>query len=445
MKSHIKIAFFSALLFNTLAVIAAPIHYSNVIVFGDSLSDIGDMPESPEVISSSRGTIAQNIYVPISNPIEVSANGSYTVPLSNMTLPYPRLVRDYQNYQPALKLGTYSSEKQHRVYHSFNWPLFFVNEAYQYQLIDTPTITPWYLTQQKNVNYEERGQISVDYAFAGAVSENSCYDPVYQNKNLDCAAADIYHGQKTYRDGNTAFTSVEVPGFRKQVALFEDDQQKSTVVTDQNSLFLVMTGNNDLNKAMIAVNNMFNDPIEAIKELNYVFKGGVTKNIALGIQSLIDHGARHVVVIGSYDSGKTPYLMTNVWKGDPTISQRVRNTIESAVTATAVDYNVQLNLMIASLKRNNPGVDVRYFGIFSRMNRLHRQSNFSQSDTRYQACVTQLPTSELSAYIQGDALQCTRNINGSDGGHDYMFWNGTHMTAKANEYLADQLYNSLIH
>ncbi len=420
---------------------ASAAHYSNAIIFGDSLSDIGNMPESQDVVSPATGYEAENLYVPISNPIDVTTNPFYTPPLSTESLHYPTLVKDYQAYQPLLGLGAHSTQKAKRIYHSYNWPLFFVNEAYSHQLLDTPTITPWYLTQQSKPNAQEHGQVSVDYAFAGAVSENSCYDFTYHNGNPNCSSADIYSGQETYRTGQTQVTTVEVPGFQKQVTMFVNDQQKATVVTDANSLYVVMTGNNDLNKALISLANISKDPKDAIAALRNVYAGGIVQGIQGGIQTLISHGAHHVVVIGMYDPGKTPYLATDISKLIPKMTPLLKGVVQAVASSTSLDFNAQLQLMVASLRQKNPGIDIKYFDTFARLNTLHDQAMFSHDDTKYQACVDQLSENNLPSFVQGQGLSCVKNTGNAD--HSYMFWNMTHMTAKTNEYLADQLYKSL--
>ena len=62
---------------------ASAFAYSNVVVFGDSLSDIGNMPESYDVYDSDmKNALALNLYVPISNPV-ISQDGTsetYKVP-----------------------------------------------------------------------------------------------------------------------------------------------------------------------------------------------------------------------------------------------------------------------------------------------------------------------------------------------------------------------------
>ena len=417
-------------------------HYSNVIVFGDSLSDIGNLPESHEVISPELNAVSQNVYVPISNPVDTSLSPYYTPPMSSEQLPFPRLVMDYQSYQPELHLKQGDNVKMRRDLHSFNWPLFFVSEAYQHQLIDTPTITPWYLTQKLVPNVEEHGQISVDYAFAGAVSEDRCYNFEYQRPNSLCGAFDIYHRQQAYRMGDPDMAKVEVPGFRKQVSLFIGDKLTQRVVTDRNSLFVVLTGDNDLNKAMLAVAKLKTNPIAALAALKHVYMGGVAKDVSAGLQQLINSGARHIVVMGMYDPGKTPYIATNLWGDNSSVSKNTRQAIQDAVSATAVDYNVQLQMMVAKIKLAHPLLDIRYFDLFKRLNTLHDQVDFSQSDVKYKMCIAQLSTSKVSSFVQGQPLTCAKaSTYGLD--NDYMFWNGTHMTAKSNEYIADQLYKSL--
>lgn len=421
----------------------AATHFSNVIVFGDSLSDIGNMPESHYVMSPATGFEAENMYVPISNPVDTTGSPTYTPPMSTEVLSYPKLVKDYQNYQPALAVSQQNAQTMKRTMHSYNWPLFFVNQAYEHQLIDTPTITPWYLTQKPSPNGEERGQVSVVYAFAGAVSENTCYDFAYKNGNPNCAASDIYNGQEAYREGKTQVTTVEVPGFQKQVGLFLNDQHSGRVVTDGNTLYVVMTGNNDLNKALITLSQAGKDPQAAMQALRNVYAGGVVKGIESGIQNVIQGGAKHVVVVGMYDPGKTPYLATDISKLIPQLTPLMKGAIQMLASSTALDFDVQLQMMVADLQHKNPGVDIQYFDTFNRLNKLHDQMAFGQKATKFQACIDQFSQDNLSNFISGQPLSCVNQVTSTGEQQDYMFWNMTHMTAKTNEYLADQLYKKL--
>ncbi len=63
---------------------------SNVIVFGDSLSDIGNFPESETRLVPNTDKIAQHLYLPARNPVNLTHADHYTVPgLPEVVLSYP--------------------------------------------------------------------------------------------------------------------------------------------------------------------------------------------------------------------------------------------------------------------------------------------------------------------------------------------------------------------
>lgn len=76
----------------TLASATIP-SYSRMIVFGDSLSDIGNMPESPNLIEPSYHAIALNLYVPISNPSVNFWNGAHPTMYLNQVVANDLLIQ----------------------------------------------------------------------------------------------------------------------------------------------------------------------------------------------------------------------------------------------------------------------------------------------------------------------------------------------------------------
>ena len=226
----------------------ATLHYSRLIVFGDSLSDIGNMPVSPNLIEPAFHTIALNIYVPISNP---STNGNpknYTLVTSGKQYPFPAHA---PQPLPPLQVG---NQIISRNADSLGWPQFFSSRATSAQLLKSAEIWPWFWWKtHKNNN----PNISIDYAWAGAVTDNLCRDFSYQNPNKNCDAESILAGQAAYRatgfrepNGKT-INAVEVPGLGKQVQLFLVDSKQKPEIANPNTLYLVLIGGNDLNLALL--------------------------------------------------------------------------------------------------------------------------------------------------------------------------------------------------
>ena len=126
-----------------------------------------------------------------------------------------------------------------------------------------------------------------------------------------------------------------------------------------------------------------------------------------------------------------------MWKNNPKVNPVIHDAVTDAASATALDFNAQERIMVSNIKKEHPGLDIRFFGTFDKLNKLHQQQNFANKTTQYQMCVGQLANTDLEGFISSPVLACSTNQQ------DYMFWNGTHMTAKTNEYIADQLDKTL--
>ena len=214
---------------------AAFSHFNNMIVFGDSLSDIGNFPESshlwkdlskPKKINN---TVPQ-LYVPFSNPVDTRT--------SQFDFPWPILNNRYLMKQP--RIDHYASARRYR---SIGWPQFFLTiVAYQKQTNDT-LIAPSMLLQSRRIP----ATTSIDYAWGYALSGTGCANPYYQ-AIPHCDANSIMQARKNYVMHPTQknYQKITVPGLYKQVELFVQDMHQHKVAVNANTLYTFWIGGNDL-------------------------------------------------------------------------------------------------------------------------------------------------------------------------------------------------------
>ena len=73
------------------------------------------------------------------------------------------------------------------------------------------------------------------------------------------------------------------------------------------------------------------------------------------------------------------------------------------------------------------------------MDALHADPAFSNASTNYKMCEDSIQGQTVEDFTTSQQLECTSD----NETNNYMFWNGSHMTTKSNEYLADQLIDAV--
>lgn len=245
---------------------------SNMIVFGDSLSDVGNFPESPKAFWNSKApksvlNSVADFYVPFSNPVNTHG-------INPFNTPWPPLDDQY--------LATQASIDKHpgtRQYRSISWPQYFLSIAKEKKLIESAIISPSYLIHVRAM----AKTISFSYAWGYATSTNGCVNPKY--KPFDqCNNQTILTARKNYFDHPSAknYATIQIPGFIQQVQLFIQDYQKHKVAVDRNTLYTVWIGANDL---ISASNHLFHH-YNTLPMFSYVL-GSVSSHVLKGVEMLI--------------------------------------------------------------------------------------------------------------------------------------------------------------
>lgn len=233
-----------------LLSISASAHFSNMIVFGDSLSDIGNFPEPPQVYWDPQKpkTLLNAIpqfYVPFANPVDTTT--------SNIDhLPWPTLDNRYLSSQTEI-----SGEK--RRYRSIGWTQFFLKIAQYNNQTVNDIISPSSLLAQQALP----PQYSFNYAWGYATSLPECVNPHYEK--ITCTATSIDAARENYNHNPSMqnYLKLEIPGLSTQIHLFLQDLQQHKVSVDKNTIYTFWIGGNDLIVAGNALQKHFN-PFPAI-------------------------------------------------------------------------------------------------------------------------------------------------------------------------------------
>jgi phospholipase/lecithinase/hemolysin len=420
--------FLSSLSFASAPIASLQNHYDHVIIFGDSLSDIGNMPMSPALIEPSTHIIALNLYVPFSNPMAL--DGTYQVPLTDRFLDYP---------QPSPTLSPYMNVNGQvfaRNYKSLNWAQFFVHQAQQDGLVtDQQTLVPWIWWKQ----YSNQVR-SIDFAFAGATSQDNCRDFEYQHPNSDCNSDTVFNAQIPYRmagisqnkTSDNPITQVQVPGVDRQVALFLEAVKQHPDLSTPNTLYIIFVGGNDLNLALYNLSQ--HHYLDAFGALLH----GTSNNVSHAITLLQNQaGAKHIVVMNLFDMRLTPYLHTNLPMLDHLTPKQESHLLTLAHLSVSL-YNHQLKRLVMHLnalaQESADPSTVIYFDTYSALLRMSQSAEFNQPSTLYQMCLKTVGTTP--------DYYTAQNTCGHDK-ENYLFWNGAHPSIYVGEYVGYQLEQQL--
>ncbi len=286
--------------------------FSNMIVFGDSLSDIGNFPESPtpfiklnapKVVSNT----STSFYVPFSNPVDTNS-GNATPPALGIKQQYdwPDLNSSLLAPQVPIENGSTSSARKYR---SISWTEFFLSYAKANSQTKSAHIVPSYLLMQQKIPADS----SVNYAWGSAMGAPGCYTRYYTpfktcDRNSVVTSRQAYMLDPTYDNR----TKINVPGLPKQVDFFLQDQQAGRVNADRHTLYAFWIGGNNL---VDAYNHLLKGQISRI--FDFVL-GGPTGSTLTAINKMAetlpaDKRPQKVYLFTLMNPGLTPgYYHSNV-------------------------------------------------------------------------------------------------------------------------------------
>jgi phospholipase/lecithinase/hemolysin len=404
--------------------------YDHVIIFGDSLSDIGDMPMSPSLIEPSTHSVALNLYVPISNPM-VPDGHRYRVPLTHQYLSYPKAS---PTPSPLLNVN---GKIFPRDYKSLNWTQFFVHEAQVEGLVSNQAnLVPWIWWKR----YSNKVR-SINFAFAGATSQNNCRDFEYRYPKSECNSESVYKAQLPYRtqgfsqsnQHTSSVNLVQVPGVDKQVALFLEAAKQHPQLATKKTLYVIFVGGNDLNLALLNLSK--HKYLTAFGALLH----GTSHNVSNAISTLQHQAnAQHIVVMNLFDMRETPYLHTNIVKLQH-LSPKQENHLLTLTHVAVSMYNRQLKRLVGRInffehKMLGMPIQVTYFDTYKTLENMTLSPTFNQDRTRFLMCIK---NSGMPDAYYSEQNRCTNQ------GAKYLFWNGAHPSIYVGEYIGYKLTQQL--
>ncbi|MDF1796728.1 MAG: SGNH/GDSL hydrolase family protein [Coxiellaceae bacterium] len=220
--------------------------FSNLIVFGDSLSDIGNFPESPmPFIKRTSPKVVSNtstsFYVPFSNPVDTSS-GDATPPALNLKQRFAWPTLNPSLLAPQVPIEQNGSSLA-RMYRSISWTELLLNYARAQKQTNSPYIVPSYLLMRQKIPADS----SVNYAWGSAMGASGCYNRYYTPFKI-CDRSSVVSTRKAYMLDPTYDnrTKINVPGLPKQVEFFLQDQQAGRVTVDNQTLYAFWIGGNNL-------------------------------------------------------------------------------------------------------------------------------------------------------------------------------------------------------
>lgn len=206
---------------------------SNLIVFGESLSDGGNFPESANIWwnPSSEKTMSNAVaqfYVPFSDPVDTST----------LTTARPTLDDRYLSKQAGI-----TGQTSPRKYRSISWPQFFLAMTTATHITKSDIISPSHLLSTRQIPAD----YSFNYAWGYSTSGKGCVNPYYAHYAA-CDAKTISTARENYVTHPTMdnYEQLQIPGLGEQVKLFIQDHHDHKVVIDKNTVYVFWTGGNDL-------------------------------------------------------------------------------------------------------------------------------------------------------------------------------------------------------
>lgn len=376
-------------------------NFTNLIVFGDSLSDNGNFPETAHIwINANAKRTVTNLtpqfYVPFTNPVVIDSI-SFTVPNTQKQFPWPILNPKYLATQTKIN-------NQERWYRSISWPQFFLTMANTEHLTNSILIIPSEIINNKAAPKNA----SVNYAWGFAASNDHClnhyYTPIHS-----CDDNSIRAARQNYirNPDKKNYTEMQIPNLHMQVKLFLSDQKNNRVTADNKTLYSFWIGGNDLIIAYIDLLKHWNP----LPGLGYFF-GTVAFHVIYNVSFLVSHlpanqRPDHVYVFEFFNPEYTP-AFTGKTAGKTLM-----------ITNEFSNFWLRFDVMIYNLFSHTKIVVVHSCNLFKESTKTEY---FKEQNGK--ACIL-----SDSNYFSATSIPKT-NCKG------YMFWNALHPSTEMNEVIA---------
>lgn len=380
--------------------------FSNMIIFGDSLSDNGNFPESPTpYITSNAPHIVQNtntpFYVPFSNPVDTS-NGSGAPPLATIErrLPWPQL--DPTLLAEQVPITWQNQHQAQRAYRSLSWTELMLGYANALSLSSSEAVVPSMLVH----DHEIPKNASVNYAWGYALAGTGCYDTHY-NPWPSCQREQVWQKRQQYMHAPTDTNRLQlmIPSTSSQVDFFLQDLQANKVHVDTNTVYVFWIGGNNMIKSY---NHLLDwHPIDM---LHFIF--AVPNAVVL---QAITH------ITDTLPSDKLPKTMYIFNLMDPSLTPGYYHTkIAPLATALSSLYNFWTSMRIDYYNMTHK-TKVKIIPVHSWYNEASRHHYFKQH------------LGESCQVKGGNFTQADSIPNNCQG---FMYWNDVHPTVNMHKITA---------
>ena len=503
-KASIALQVIAAIASCTLAVHPALSHadeknISNIIVFGDSLSDSGNRPasafawKSPSLAQAHEGNIggfSANFYVPVSNPV-VQTGYSFTQDLAVQA--NNKVLKDIQNVAKALYVDGYvdysaATAAQDlppiagypREYASSAWPNYLAAYLHQLDKLANPTIIPSrYLTSPEDfmlgsgVNLD--APFSVNYAWSSSLSSEGCFTSNYELLAENCSTSLIERSVSNFhavRENDVAEHEsygqhddlLVIPGMISQVDLFLSDYSNKRVSTDNETAYFFYTGGNDLLKANREVFETSEFTEQELKQVARFYQKQAFSLANPGITNLSTEFAtagfsnKVKAFIGGLNALFVKLLDNHFTAVDKLVDQAGArhfyfiNTSANSLNAFGNDMSpIQRTLADSIISVQNTLMKTRATGYnamsFFKGRKSHIDildmhqwiADLDKNDLLKTKAACQIEERDSSgAFIYNNPSASPDNCKG------YLFWNDVHFSSVGHEFIALQVANQLL-
>ena len=233
------------LLCSLISATAQAVPFSHVIIFGDSLSDSGNLPTHAIPLKKTsngfvRSNLIANYTIAISNPVNTAGwrmNWATQVG-DKQQYPWPPLLLKAPSYRESSPLA-WPVKKNNRSEQSASWAVFFTQYAAINNLIpNNSIISSRYLQHIPPA----RGR-NINYAWASALLNNGCFNFHYKQLNATCTQATVGKTiDKYHHISISKRNQIEIPSIDKQISFFLADAKAGLTTHDNKTLYILWGG-----------------------------------------------------------------------------------------------------------------------------------------------------------------------------------------------------------
>lgn len=373
--------------------------YSNLIILGDSLTDTGNYPQSTHLYEERYDDIAQYTFIPATNPVNTSSGQPLTI--EGRVFEYP--IEDNPDYL----LPMTALDATPRQYRSLNWTYYLVRALFDEAHKVIPERMKAYGIKLNDPN------ISINYAWWAAVTEQGCHDDEYHFISKKCDFNTLYKHSLS-----SSPETILIPGLLSQVDLIKADIQANEIYHDDDTLYILYAGGNGLYQAQMK----WGKPglSSKLKAIDLIHGGGAKDMIkAIDILSGPPVNAKHFLVLNLYDLSYTPRLIDDT-------SLKIVAQLYSRL------FNRRLDNLLSDYTNQHPTLDIHLFNNNAFFEKWANADFFSQSLGKQ--CDENKPT---SPYYQTKASTNNCMI---DKKHGFLFWNNSHPSGLLHALLASEIH-----